>query len=525
MPGKHAWRDVHHPPRSRDTAAHVECGGLFTLSFEGLPLFAVRACPDVLLAFTTCARNRALASIRAARTSNGVGWPYRNPRGTSYSEGANMTRSTPFRFSLFEILFAILAAMALALSPQAALAQHSSGGGHASGGGGHASAGGHASGGGGHSGGSAGFGASGHSFAGSHVSSSPARVFSGPRSAPVAAAPARAGENSPSMMIERARVSAIQPHSSSNFSSSSSGFPRELSIFAEPRGSGEAATAVRVNPDPRLATPMHTTIGFPPSTAPRFVSIASAHQGAPLMISGQGRQVWQKSRDAAAANRNMARITESRPPQRVFPKPPHMRRRPFLGSTLGLFSPPAFTFFSPTFGFFGPGFDFDFDCDPFFMPSFGCGSFSPCGFGCGGFGYGGFGYLGGYGDMGYGYDNGYYAPPNYDVTPPNPDEGASEEPAPSEWQNPPAENSAGENTLTAPDTIIYLKDGTSFAVKDYWVADGQLHYLTSYGGENAVDLDAFDLQRTTDENASRGVSITLRPAPESQPPDSQPPTQ
>ena len=452
-----------------------------------------------------------------------------------------MTRSTPFRFSLFEISFAILAALALAFSPQAALAQHS-GGGHASSGGHVGGGGGHASGGGGHFGGgdggghaAVGFGTRSYSYAGSHVGSSPARVFSGPPSAPVAAAPARAAENSPAMMGERARVSAIQPHSSSISPSSSSGFPRGLSIFAEPRSSGEAAIAVRASPDPRLATPMHTTIGFPPSTDPRFVSIASAHQGAPLMFSGQGRQVWQNSRDAAAANRNMPRITESRPPQRVFPKPPHMRRRPFLGSTLGLFSPPAFTFFSPTFGFFGPGFDFDFGCDPFFMSPFGCSGFSPCGFGCGGFGYGGFGYggfgyLGGYGDIGYGYDNGYYAPPSFDVTPPNPDEGASQEPAPSEWQNPPADNSTPdnsgvENAAPAPDTIIYLKDGTSFAVKDYWVADGQLHYITSYGGENAVDLDDFDLQRTTDENASRGVSITLRPAPESQPPDSQPPTQ
>ena len=300
--------------------------------------------------------------------------------------------------------------------------------------------------------------------------------------------------------------------------------PRGFATFAEPRSSGEAAAAVGANPDPRLTTtPMHTTIGFPPSTDPRVVSIANAHRGAPLMFTGQGREAWQSSQNAAA-NRDSARITEPRTPQRAFPRPPHVpRRQPILAGPPFLFSSPGFLFFSPTFGFFGPG----FGCDPFWVTPFGCSSFSPLGID--GFGYLGYGdYLGGYGDMGYGYDNGYYAPPSFDVTPQNPDEGASQEPAPSDWQNPPADNSspdnssvANENQQPAPDTIIYLKDGTSFAAKDYWLADGQLHYITSYGGENAVDLSAFDLERTTDENAKQGIAITLRPAPNPAPP--QPP--
>ena len=288
-------------------------------------------------------------------------------------------------------------------------------------------------------------------------------------------------------------------------------------MFAEPRGSGGAAS------------PLHTTIGFPPSTDPRFASIASAHRGAPLMFSGQGQQVWRSSRDAAA-NRNSVRVTETRVPQHVFPKPPHIFRRPFLGGGAPLLiGSPGSVFFGPTFGFFGPS--FDFGCDPFWTwePAFGCGGLNPFGFaGFGGFGYLGYGdYLGGYGDMGYGYDNGgYYSQPAYDNGMNGNDQGASQEPAPSEWQNPPANNSSVENQnqQQAPETIIYLKDGTSFAVTDYWVADGQLHYVTSYGGENAVDLDQLDLERTTDENAKQGIAITLRPAPESQPPAAQPPT-
>jgi hypothetical protein len=41
---------------------------------------------------------------------------------------------------------------------------------------------------------------------------------------------------------------------------------------------------------------------------------------------------------------------------------------------------------------------------------------------------------------------------------------------------------------------------------------GQLHYVTSYGGENSVDADRVDLQRTVDENAKNGIDFTLRPA-------------
>lgn len=405
-----------------------------------------------------------------------------------------MTRSTLFRF--FEISFGTLAALALMLSPRPALAQHGGGGGHAGGGGG-----GHFGGGGGHASAGAGVGAAGHSSIGSHMSSL-IHVFSGPRSAPVA--PAHA---------------AALPARSSNVSVfPSSSVPHGQGTVAEPGGSGA-----------QRAMPMHTTIGFPPSTDPRFAPIASAHRGAPLSFSGQGQQIWQTSQPAAA-NRNSIRAIETRPSPPVFRNPPHLTRRPFLGGA-PFFGSPGFIFFSPGFGFFGNG----FGCDPFFTPSFGCGGFFPFGFGgFGGFGYLGYGgYFGDFGDagFGYGYDNGYgngyYPPPNYDVTSPNgADEGASEEPAPGPYLNPPAENSSPDNSgaespITAPETVIYLKDGTSFAVKDYWVADGQLHYVTSYGGENSVNLNLFDLQRTTDENAKHGIAITLRPAPESQPPASQ----
>jgi len=35
--------------------------------------------------------------------------------------------------------------------------------------------------------------------------------------------------------------------------------------------------------------------------------------------------------------------------------------------------------------------------------------------------------------------------------------------------------------------------------------------VTTYGGANAIELDALDMQRTVDENAKHGVTFALRP--------------
>ncbi|HVB87474.1 MAG TPA: hypothetical protein VNK23_12510 [Candidatus Dormibacteraeota bacterium] len=66
----------------------------------------------------------------------------------------------------------------------------------------------------------------------------------------------------------------------------------------------------------------------------------------------------------------------------------------------------------------------------------------------------------------------------------------------------------------APETLLYLSDGTNFEVTSYWLAGGEMHYVTSYGGENAVPIGKIDLQRTVNANATRGVAFTLRPAPQ-----------
>ncbi|MGH9726444.1 MAG: hypothetical protein ACRD41_15385, partial [Candidatus Acidiferrales bacterium] len=50
--------------------------------------------------------------------------------------------------------------------------------------------------------------------------------------------------------------------------------------------------------------------------------------------------------------------------------------------------------------------------------------------------------------------------------------------------------------------VLYMKDGSSYAVSDYWLGGGKLHYVTSYGGENTIDLAQLDVQKTVDVNAA-----------------------
>lgn len=181
--------------------------------------------------------------------------------------------------------------------------------------------------------------------------------------------------------------------------------------------------------------------------------------------------------------------------QHVF-GPPRRRRRhpPFFGG----------------FGFFGPGFGFPFlglgfppECAPLWD-----GTLPP---NCNAFGY-----WGGYGP-GIGYDQN---DSNEEVQSDEP----NTEPV-QDWISnayaPPGVASSGENENqpAQPLTILWLKNGTSFAVTDYWLAGNKLRYVTSYGGENAILLDDLDLQKTVDANASQGLAFVLRTRPRQSPED------
>jgi len=156
------------------------------------------------------------------------------------------------------------------------------------------------------------------------------------------------------------------------------------------------------------------------------------------------------------------------------------------------------------FGFF-PGFFFG-DCF-----NFGYWYWSEYGFNPFGFDPCGFGYFSPYGYGGYpGYNFGssdYVGVENQmpDFTGPS---APSEEPTRDEAVAP----QSAEVPAPAPGvTVLYLKDGSSFGVTDYWLEGGRLHYVTTYGGANAMDMDDLDTQHTVDENAKQGVTFTLRP--------------
>lgn len=64
-------------------------------------------------------------------------------------------------------------------------------------------------------------------------------------------------------------------------------------------------------------------------------------------------------------------------------------------------------------------------------------------------------------------------------------------------------------------TLLQLKDGSMYGLTAYWVEGGELHYVTNYGGTNAVPLDRIDFAKTVQLNASHGQAFVLaqKPAP------------
>jgi hypothetical protein len=59
--------------------------------------------------------------------------------------------------------------------------------------------------------------------------------------------------------------------------------------------------------------------------------------------------------------------------------------------------------------------------------------------------------------------------------------------------------------------LLYLRDGSVFAVASYTVSAGRLDYVTAYGDKGNVDVGELDLHKTIEANAARGVAFTLTP--------------
>jgi hypothetical protein len=62
-----------------------------------------------------------------------------------------------------------------------------------------------------------------------------------------------------------------------------------------------------------------------------------------------------------------------------------------------------------------------------------------------------------------------------------------------------------------PITLLQLRDGSMYGLTDYWVKDGELHYRTTYGGENFLPFERIDFVKTVQLNADRDVPFVLPP--------------
>jgi hypothetical protein len=69
----------------------------------------------------------------------------------------------------------------------------------------------------------------------------------------------------------------------------------------------------------------------------------------------------------------------------------------------------------------------------------------------------------------------------------------------------------------SPVTLLQLRDGSMYGLTEYWVEGDELHYFTTYGGEDSVPLGHVDFEKTIKLNADRGVEFVLRPKPAAAP--------
>ncbi len=165
----------------------------------------------------------------------------------------------------------------------------------------------------------------------------------------------------------------------------------------------------------------------------------------------------------------------------------------------------------------------------------------------GGWGYGGWGFGGpwlgfglwdpfwadpfwGWPTPGYGYsvypdsgvynypDSGYYAPDDNSNPPPpqdNPSGQYDEGNTDGNWTTPNGPSPAiapNSPNLTVP-VLIYLKSGRVLTVRDYWMIDGDLHYILMSGVQRTINLESVDLPRTNTENAKSGVRFIFKSEP------------
>jgi len=290
---------------------------------------------------------------------------------------------------------------------------------------------------------------------------------------------------------------------------------------AEPYGREPRGEAVRDGIVSYAGAPRHTTIGFPRTRGSWQVPESAYRSGAPLDFAGQGRSVWQASSRQDDGRRNLAAQSVSSRPAGRFQRPVRGNAEDRYGRDRGRrgFRGAYYPYAGYPFGgygfypwvYFGESGFGNWTCDQW-TPDWDwqdgdCENNGPQ-------------------IVAYGADGVYPAPES--VTDARLEEyirqhpwigngsTASEtgEPASDpEFRSSQTGQSDSARTGPVSDTLLYLADGTNLDVTSYWLAGGELHYITSYGGENAVPIEQVDLQRTVNANAARGVPFTLRPGP------------
>jgi hypothetical protein len=404
---------------------------------------------------------------------------------------ANPTKARP-NFAGRVLTLGIIAACALALSPEPALGQRG-GSGSSHTGGGHVGLGGvHSSGG---------------------ISHSQSATVARPVSAATGARNASAN-TTPNARTGNATVSspAIIPPASVHFGSS---------VVTTPGGDYPV-----VDKKTRIVT-----IGFPPRS-PNEPRISSPASGSRTTFSGEGDHFWEEQvqRPPTSPVPQHQRVPVATPPtaaapSRSAPHPPAVTSpasgretqrtlsiaRPTVTSPPHVWPPRKGSPRSPHvgFGFFEFGFGYPFlgfgfvpECVPLWV--------EPWASGCEPFGY--------WNGYGVAYNGGVYQAEDAQGI-----EQSSQEPV--STYDPAPETSPEEIEAEKILVVLFMKNGAVYAVTNYWIADGKLHYLTSYGGENTIEMDDLDLQKTVDVNAKRGVDFTLKPSPDKSQPDQPQPQQ
>jgi hypothetical protein len=113
----------------------------------------------------------------------------------------------------------------------------------------------------------------------------------------------------------------------------------------------------------------------------------------------------------------------------------------------------------------------------------------------------------------YGYPASGYSAPNDNSTPPPQQDYQDNSDGYGVAPNAPSPSSAPSSATLDVPVLIYMKSGEVYAVRDYWMIEGELHYILISGVQNSVDLDQVDLTRTNTENAKSGVKFIFKSQP------------